>query len=72
MKRSRRIEADEPTEAVSPATAASTDARRLARLAQIEAEQEHGRQLIARYGRETVRPRFAVVGHAGMKRRRRR
>lgn len=53
------------------ATARSTDARRLARLAQIDAEQEHGRQLVERYGSEAPRRRFAAVGHAAAKRRRR-
>jgi hypothetical protein len=53
-------------------TAASTDARRLARLAQIAAEQAHGEQLIQRYGRQEHRPRFAVVGYAELKRRCRR
>jgi len=43
-----------------------------ARLAQIEAEQAHGERLIERYGREQPRQQFAVVGHAGMKQRRRR
>jgi hypothetical protein len=48
------------------------DERRRARLAQLEADNEHGRQLIERYGRETGRLRRAVVGYAGAKRRRRR
>jgi hypothetical protein len=45
--------------------------RRL-RLAQIEAEQEHGQQLVGRYGRGDPRPQFAGVGHMAAKRRRRR
>lgn len=45
--------------------------RRL-RLAQIEAENEHGKCLAERYGRDTLRQRFALVGHADAKRRRRR
>jgi len=50
----------------------TADERRRARQAQIEAEQAHGEQLLARYGREMPRRAFAVVGHAGAKRRRRR
>lgn len=44
--------------------------RRL-RLAQIEAETEHGRQIAERYGSGPVRQVFAVVGHLHGKRRRR-
>jgi hypothetical protein len=54
------------------ATAASTDARGAMRLAQIEADQAHGEQLLQRYGRTELRQRFAVLGHANMKQRRRR
>jgi hypothetical protein len=53
------------------ATAASTDERRRVRLARIEAEQAHGEASVERYGREHVRPTFAVLGHAAGKRRRR-
>ena len=49
-----------------------TDERRRARQAQIEAENERGQQLAERYGRADTRPRFAVLGHADRKRRRRR
>jgi hypothetical protein len=47
-----------------------SDERRRARRAQIEAEQAHGEQLLARYGREDHRRQYASVGHAGAKRRR--
>jgi hypothetical protein len=60
-------DADKAVEPVSPA-----DERRRARQAQIEAEQAHGEQLLARYGREDRRRQFASVGHAPAKRRRRR
>ena len=62
-------DADE-TEAV-PGPASPADQRRRARLAQIEAEQQHGRQLVERYGRDDRRPRFAFVGRAETKQRRR-
>lgn len=48
------------------------DERRRARQARIDAEQAHGEQLLARYGREDRRRQFASVGHAPAKRRRRR
>jgi hypothetical protein len=48
----------------------SEDNRRRARRARIDAEQEHGQQLLSRYGREQPRERYASVGHAGAKRRR--
>jgi hypothetical protein len=51
-----------------PADATPADDRRRARQAQIEAEQAHGEQLIERYGRTDMRPRFAAVGHANTKR----
>ena len=52
--------------------AAKADAkRREARLTQIEAENEHGRQLIDRYGHEGPRPRYAQVAYPNNKRRRR-
>ena len=54
-----------------PTEGAPADQRRRARLAQIEAEQEHGRQLLARYGGEQPCQRFAAVGHVHVKRRRR-
>jgi T5orf172 domain-containing protein len=44
--------------------------RRL-RQAQIAAEQEHGRQLAERYGREVPRRGVALVGHVNAKQRRR-
>lgn len=62
---------DEDPEAV-PAAASPADERRRVRQAQIDAENEHGRQLAERYGREMPRQRFAAIGHAVAKRRRRR
>jgi hypothetical protein len=52
------------------ATRANAALRRM-RLAQIEADNEHGRQLIERYGHEGPRPRYAEVKYPNMKRRRR-
>jgi hypothetical protein len=46
-------------------------ALRRTRLAQIEADDEHGRQLIERYGHEGPRPQFANVAYPNRKRRRR-
>ncbi len=46
------------------------DERRRARSAQLEAENEHGRSMIARYGREQPRQLFAAVGQAGGERKR--
>jgi hypothetical protein len=57
------------SEAAAPTLPA--DERRRARQAQIEAEQAHGEQLLARYGRDVRRERFASVGYAPAKRRRR-
>lgn len=52
--------------------AAKADAdRRSARLAQIEAENEHGRQLMDRYGNNGPRPQYAHVAYPNKKRRRR-
>jgi len=59
-------DADKTAELVSPA-----DEPRRARQAQIDAEQAHGEQLLARYGREQPRRAFASVGHANTKRKRR-
>jgi hypothetical protein len=42
--------------------------RRQARLAQIEADNEHGRRLIDRYGDSGPRPRSANVKYANTKR----
>jgi hypothetical protein len=44
--------------------------RRL-RQAELEAANARGEQLLERYGRATVRPGYAFVGHAGAERRRR-
>jgi hypothetical protein len=53
--------------------AAKADARRRQeRLARIEADNEHGRQLIDRYGHEGPRPSFAQVAYYSNKKRRRR
>jgi hypothetical protein len=46
--------------------------RRQARLAQIEADNEHGRRLIDRYGDSGPRPSFAHVAYQNSKKRRRR
>jgi hypothetical protein len=62
-------EADERPEDAPPAPAANE--RRRARQAELEAANEHGRQMAQRYGLEQTRPRFAALGHAGAKRRRR-
>ena len=52
--------------------AAKADAeRRRARLARIEADNEHGRQLIDRYGDAGPRPQYAHVAYPNKKRRRR-
>lgn len=62
---------DEDTK-TAPATAeAPWERARRERLAQIEAEQAHGAQLLQRYGRGDFRPQFANVGHLNMKGRRR-
>jgi hypothetical protein len=53
------------------APASPADERRRSRLAAIEAELEHGRQMAERYGREQPRERFAVLGHSASKGRRR-
>ena len=43
--------------------------RRL-RQAELEAANEHGRDLLERYGHDDHRPRMALVGHVKAKRRR--
>jgi anti-sigma factor RsiW len=50
--------AGEGTEEVPTTPTEAADERRRARLAQIEADQEHGRQLIERYGRGSVSAAF--------------
>ena len=45
--------------------------RRRARLARIEADNEHGRQLMDRYGNDGPRPQYAHVAYQNKKRRRR-
>jgi hypothetical protein len=54
-----------------PEAEAPWEKNRRLRLAQIAAEQAHGEQLLDRYGSGEVRPRFAFVGRAAAKRRRR-
>ena len=54
------------------AVATPADERRRARQAELDAANAHGQSLLERYGRETYRPRFAALGHADGKRRRRR
>ena len=53
------------------ASLAAADERRRVRQAALDAANEHGQQLVERYGRTDSRPRFAVLGHADGKRRRR-
>ena len=48
------------------------DERRRARQAELDAANEHGQQLVERYGRTDSRSSFAVLGHMDGKRRRRR
>lgn len=45
--------------------------RRRARLARIEDDNEHGRQLMDRYGHDGPRPQYAHVAYPNRKRRRR-
>jgi hypothetical protein len=42
--------------------------RRRARQAELDAANAHGEDLVARYGRTDMRPRFAAVGHTNAKR----
>jgi hypothetical protein len=58
--------ADEPAEDLAP-----WERKRRLRGADLEAANEHGQQLVARYGRTDSRPTFANLGHMGGKRRRR-
>ena len=67
----RREDAQMIGDDAAPTEATPADERRRARQAQIEAEQEHGERLLARYGRADTRPRFANIGRLGSKRRRR-
>ena len=53
-----------PNEGCLPTSAVVHGRRRL------DAVNEHGQQLVERYGRMNSRPRFAAVGHADGKRRR--
>jgi hypothetical protein len=59
------------TDDAEPTEGTPADERRRARQAQIEAEQAHGEQLLARHGRGIERQQFATVGHVSAKRRRR-
>lgn len=55
----------------TPEEEAAIAERRRVRLARLEADNEHGRQLMDRYGHDGPRPRFAHVAYESTKKRRR-
>jgi hypothetical protein len=66
-----RSKSTSPSTAAEPTTEEPAWVRnRRLRLAQIEAEQEHGKHLVEGYGREVSRPTFAAMKPTKWRRRR--